>query len=126
MIEYALREGSTEPIDFDLGEIAPSSRVISAVDLQSVSAITLFCRAERDKSVVKSFTMADVEISVIQDGNGDYRRLRLLPGTTKLLFLDKSYSCYFKITDGAGSITSWPEGDATNPHFVIRMLEKFA
>jgi hypothetical protein len=125
MIEYALREGSTEPIDFDLGEIDPGSRVISAVDLQTVSEIVLYCRAKRSKATVKSFTKTGSEISVIQDDNGDYRRLRVLPGV-KLLFLDNEYSCYFKITDGAGSITSWPEGDATNPHFIIKMLEKFA
>lgn len=127
-VDYAYREGTTEPFKIDLGEILPGTRTISGenIDLQTVTEITLYCRADRDPSVLKTFTLTGSTIAVEQDGDGYWRRLKISPVGTELKFLDRSYECYFEITDAASKISTWPEGESSNPYFTINMLEKYS
>lgn len=124
MLRIAYREGVTEPIEFDLGQIDPDTDAVSGeFDLSTATEIELLCRAARKKSVVKTFTLSGGDLSVIQDEDDNYRRIRLSPDGTELKFIDRQYQCYFKVTDSAGEISDWPGGRVGNTHFVIEMKE---
>lgn len=129
MIRLSHREGSTAPVLFDLGVIPRNSRAVqgSGIDFREADSIVLFCRSERDPQIIKVFSLEDEHIEVSQADDDLYRRLSVTfpSGATGLLYRDRSYLCYFEITQDE-EVSTWPEGDVETPYFVIEMLEKLS
>lgn len=123
---FSYREGSTIPFRVDLGEIDPLTNIVSAenINVQSASEIAIYCQSRRFPSVVVTFKLSDDEIEVEQDEDGYYRRLKITPPASRLLYFHRAYDCYIEVTNG-GVVSTWPEG-GLGGSFTIQMLQKLS
>lgn len=115
-MNWVIGDDTTEPLDFEFQDVDYQDETVTPINLTGVSDIELRLKPATGGEV-KSFTLADA-LSVLSAVGGT---VRLSPEASSLIITDKSYTCYFRITDATGKIIRVP----SDHNFELILIEDF-
>lgn len=113
MTTYTVREGVTEPIVMTMYEVATDG-TRTAVDLTGWTSPVLHLTSKKDGD---EFSFSGVQVAITDAAAGE---VTFYQAADDLLYSDRLYSGYMRITNPAGKTVDFPSDE----RFTIKVLEQ--